>query len=758
MSSPTEARSREGTSRLPPLGAGLTPGERARGQRAAVFGCVMAGLVQQIALGQIMMLYANDVLGFSPRKISGVLAAVPLVALARMPLLGAIRRLGMVRTATIGECLSLLIVFGLILLPASWISYPLFLVLVVVFAGSRQIGIGSVWQPLLRGITTARDRGRFFARLRFGWMSTTAMGMAILPWVIGEKITESQYKWLLGVAALGLVNRLFWLRRIPQGPGPQAEPGGVGAGTALRRTWQTLRTSRVLRRPLLIVCLMTVIGVPVYVVYLRTVLHLPTSVVTLFIVAVQMGGSISLLAWGRVADAIGFRPMLRGLIILTLVMMPLHLLVAPFEEGVFSWSRIELRETVTVLALLIQGLAGGALASGKGIAATSIQHARMRDEESLETMNIWNIAVFLVSSSIALFHGHFLQEVVASEGYVSFFNQIFYFDWLKGFMFLVNLPVQLVILWQLGRLPNTRPYFGVGDFFSSISSGFVRSSLALRHVFHEDDGRRAAVAHWFGEHPNPVNLDPMIRLLSDPSYDVKVETIRSLARTGSPLAGERLLAMLRDEEKHHLADHLAWALGELGHQPAFECLAGLLDSRQPSRIRAMAARALGKLGRPEAVEPLLAVLRDPQAGGHELSSACRSLIRLEAVGHAESIFDAFAALDDRQERFELADALCEVLGITNRWLLVSDSDSLYHSLVAYAERQSPEWIAERSQVLRALRDRDAPAITAVLGTAAAEPELAGSRRVGAMRRSLRKADRFQALTVMAAAWLLLRRS
>jgi HEAT repeats len=757
MSSPAEEADGEGTSRLPALGSELTPGERARGQRAAVFGSVLAGLVQQIALGQIMMLYANDVLGFTPRKIAGVLAVVPLVALMRMPLLGLIRKIGMVRSAILSECIALLIVAGMILVPAAQMNFPLFLVLVMVFAGSRQIGLGSVWQPLLRGVTTARDRGRFYARMRFGWMSFTAVGMGVLPWIIGQQITEAQYKWLLGIAVIGLLNRIFWLRLMPQGPGLKMESGNAGAGAALSRTWKTMRTARVLRRPLLIVSLMTLVAIPVYVVYLRTMLEIPASVVTLFIVAIQLGGAISLLAWGRVADAIGFRPMFRGLIILSLFIMPLHLLVAPFSSGNFAWSQLELRELVTVLVLLVQGLIGGALASGKGIAVTSIQHYQVSDGESLEAMNVWNIVVFMIGSATALFHGFFLQDVVMPQGMHSFFNDVLYFDWMKGFILFVNVPVQLIVLWQVGKLTNTRPYFGVTDFFSSLSSGFVRSSLARRYIFHEDEGRRANVARWFGEHLNPVNIDPLLRLLTDPSYDVKVATIRSLARTASPLAGERLLELLADTDKRHLADHVAWALGELAYEPAFDCLVGLLESSQPSRIRAMAARALGKLGKRKAIEPLVAVVRDPTARAHELSSACRSLIRLKAINQAEAVFDTFAALDDRQERFELADALCEVLDITNRWLLLSDSDSLFHSLVAYTERQSPSWIEERLPAVQALRDRDEAGIRKMLRLAAGEGPYADSRRVHALRVSVERTDRFQALTVMAAAWLLLRR-
>jgi HEAT repeat protein len=486
-------------------------------------------------------------------------------------------------------------------------------------------------------------------------------------------------------------------------------------------------------------------------------LNMPSSVVSLFIVAIQVGGAISLLAWGRVADAIGFRPMLRGLIVLTVLTMPLHLLVAPFGEGSFAWSQIELREMVTVLVLLIQGLIGGALASGKGIAVTSIQHYLVGDRESLEAINIWNLVVFAVTSAAAIFHGYFLQGVAMPRGVHPFFNGVFYFDCVKGFVFFVNLPVQLVVLWQLGKLTNTRPYFGITDFFSSLSSGFVRSSLARRYIYHEDEGRRANVARWFGDNLNPVNLDPLLRLLTDPSYDVKVSTIRSLARTGSPLAGQKLLEILDDESKRQLHDHVAWALGELRHAAALPALVAKLEPHCPSRIRAMAARALGKIGDRSAVAPLVGVLRDPTAREHEISSACRSLIRLKAIDYSEAIFDAFAAMDDRHERFELTDALCDTLEITNRWLLISDSESLQTSLLAYVDAQQPGWAEERAEVIEAVRGREATRIKELLRQAAGEGPYADSRRIHSLRRALEKTDRWQALTVVAAAWLLLRR-
>ncbi len=742
-----------------PLPEEMPAPARARAQRVAIIANTAAALVHPIALGAVMMLYANDVLRFNAREISGILAALPLAVLLRLPLLGTIRRFGMVRSANLSDAIVIVLLAANIALPARLTTFPLFMFLVVAVAVSIQMGTGAVQQPLLRNITSTRDRGRFFARLRLCWMGCNALVLAALPLVVGRDITEPQFKVLLGLCALGLVNRIFWMRSLPEPPRLEDEAERRGLADSLGRLWRTLRTSKLLRRPLAITLLLSLVAVPIYAVYLKKLLCVPSGMVAVFTGSAMAGSALSMLVWGRLADAIGFRPMLGGLLIANMLLAPLQLFLAPFPAGAeFSWHALRLDQAVTLLALVLIGFFGGALTAGMGIAGTSIEHYHVGNRDALEALNISAVAVSTAAAGAALFHGFLLDRVAVPRGSMELLNGVLHLDWIKGFVIFVGVPLQLAALWLLGRLPNTRPHFGVGDFFSSLTGSLVRSSLALRLVHHDEEARRSEAARWFGDDANPMNLDPLFRLLADPSYDVKVATIRSLARTGSPLAGERLLAVLENPEKKHLDDHVAWALGELRHAPAVDALIRCLRTDSSVRTRAMAARALGKIGEARAVGPLAETLRDAP-DGHLVASVSRALIRLGAIECSEPIFDAFAALTDRDERFELADALCDTLEISKRWLLISEYDTLYDSLLAYVDSRPLGWAGEagRGEAVAALRARDFGGIAGLLGAALARPPWVGNLRLESLHRALGRTSRWQALTVMATAWLLLRR-
>ena len=193
----------------------LTAGERLRGQRYALLANLLAGS-QFIMQGVIMMLYANDVLGFTPRRISYILAAAPLVALLRLAFLGHVRAIGKIRVLTVTAVLRLVSVLLMLVIPAAWLNFPLFLGILLLFSLSAHLGAGVVWQPLIRDITTLEDRGRFFARMRFCFTMVSALVSMVIPLIVGEQITELQFKGLLLVVVAGVVNNLFWVRRIPE--------------------------------------------------------------------------------------------------------------------------------------------------------------------------------------------------------------------------------------------------------------------------------------------------------------------------------------------------------------------------------------------------------------------------------------------------------------------------------------------------------------------------------------------------------------
>ncbi len=743
--------------------AQLTPQERARGQRAAVFYTLFANVSLAITMGPIMALYATDVLGFSAKAISIIMALLPAVALLRLFVLDRVRRLGLLRTLRAASFFRFAIVVIILVIPSSVFTdrygYILYTGLLVLLSLVWRVGSSSVWQPLLREITTDQDRGRFFARMRFWFTVVTTTTMALIPLFVGQTVTGFQYKCLLAVAAVGVFNSLFWSTRFPKPSYDRLPREQVVPRTKLyERLFIVLRTSSVFRYPVLIVFLISLGALPIYVVYLKQLLHIPSNIVSLFVWTMSFGGALSLLFWGRLADTIGFRPMLKGLLVLAVLIAPLQLLLAPFpESGIDSIAAFSRPQFLTVGVLLINGLVGGAVTAGTGIATTSILHYHTKGSNSLEALNLFMLSQMLLVSMMSLVGGWLLQEVAIPAGSVPVFGGLAEFDWIKGYLIGVGIPTKIAAILLLSKLRNARPHFGMVDFFQSFTSSAIRGLLVQRHIYHADHDRRTLTAEWLGTHSSPMSIDALTEMLHDPSYDVKVAAIRALARSNSPLAGDKLLELFQTPEKNNVADHAAWALGELQHEPAIPALLDHIDSVNASRIRAMSARALAKMNVREAIPVLVDILQTPQRSEHVLSSACWALLKLDDNGEcADLCVDVLARLTDREERYEVADAFCGHLALSNEWLLrYTNSASTQEAIVGAIAEESAAWRSERERVCRAAEDRDKETIEQEFGDVLGDFEEPHPLLL-ALQRALRQTDRWRVLHVVAAAWLLWR--
>jgi HEAT repeat protein/MFS family permease len=735
----------------------LTPRQRSDAQKAIIRGNLHGRLSMALLSGQIAVLYAKDVLGFSGKQAGALMAILPLMILLRFPWIQRIKRHGLVRTLRMTVVLMIVMTVVLIALPAHLTTFWVFMALLVILRLIRELGFGVVWQPILREVTTAEDRGRFFARMRFWFTGLSSVVLGCLPFLLGDKMDEWEYKGLLMLLVVLFVNQFYWSRRIPDVPVEEDEPLTRGLAS-LKKTFHIIRHSQVLRTPLLIRFLTALTLCPLLVVYLKCVLHMPTSIVAAFIFMDVIGGTLSFLFWGRLADTLGFRSYLNGILILFAAINVPLLLASPFPAGMeFRWAALTQTQAITVAALLFFGFARGALLAGRGIALTSVMHFYSKRSDAIEAMNIFQACLMLTNGAMSLLIGFMIDDWAVPWGNYTFFNGAFHFDIYKGFMLFIAAPLSLLTIFSVMRLRDVRPYYTVGDFFQSLTTGSLRSIVAGRNVYHGDEGRRQEAARKIGIHANPMGIEPLLKMLSDTSYDVKVEAIRSLARTGSPLAGEKLLKLLESPEKLQLADHAAWALGELRYERAFDTLRHCLEAPYPGRVRAMAARALGKLDNPDAVPNLIALARDSSARPHSRTSACIALLRMGDMSDPNLFFEILVDTEDREARYEIVDALCHILAIPNDWLLRYTSDAIItDALREYIARQSDSWRAERAAISDAVNSLDAPAIRALI--AAQLPHLTPEQLpcLEALEQTLDRIGRWHATAALAAAWLLLR--
>ncbi len=455
--------------------------QRTLGQRHALLGQVLNNSVNYVVAGAMMMLFANDVLHLSAQRIGGILAFFPLLAMAGLPLLRVIRRFSKVHTVIAGNAVRLGVVVALLLLPAERLSYPLYLMLLLLFQGANHLTFGVVWQPLLRDITTREDRGRFFGRMRFSFSTVTLAVTAAVPLLVGNEITESQYKLLLLLPVIGILNHTYWIKGIPEVC--EKEKHGAKEGTR-GRLWHAFKTSPLLRRPLLIGALFLVPVFPLYVIYLKQLLHFPSTIVTAYLFCPTLGAAGSLLLWGKVTDRVGFRATLTGLLWVSIAILPLQLFILPLAKDATGWTGLTQREWLTLALLFVHGVVAGVTTAGLGIANTSMQHFHVNSRDSLEAMNLYQVAMMLVSAAIALLTGFWLDTVALPAGDTYLLDGRLHFDWVKGYFFLVGLPVQVALLILLRRLPDHRPDANVADFFLAITP------LAMRQVLLRVGNRR----------------------------------------------------------------------------------------------------------------------------------------------------------------------------------------------------------------------------------------------------------------------------
>lgn len=709
-----------------------------------------------VVSGQYMILYANDVLSYSPQQIALIFSLAPFASVFRLPMIPWIERIGLTVSLQIARAGQIVIILALILIPAHVLSFPLLAGLILIFVLFRELGLGTVWGPLMRHITTNEDRGGFFARMRASFTMVNLSLSAGVALLIGQKMEATQYKIILAVTILGSLNSIFWARRIPEPP-KRGEDGHQGVDHSLKGLWQLFKTSPLFRIPLLVTLTVSLAELPIAIVYFREALHVPANLMGAQIFCVTLGQVLSLLLWGKISDSLGFRPMLAGLLWLTLGMSLLIWFIPVFPVDLQSSAETFQEYLPGITALMLYGFGNGVLLAGLGIATTAVNHYHVNAKNSLAALNLFALIQLLFQATVMLVIGVLLQKVVIPQAVSADYHTGITFDWFKAFRGGLVPFVMLLSIPAVLKLPNLKPWIGVGDFFAVFRYNPFRSMLGGRRIYDEDENQRIQFARSLGENNNPLNLSILGDLLKDPSFEVKVETIRSLSRTGSDFAGEKLLELLNDPEWRGLWNHAAWGLGELKYKEAVDALINHLGDTSPARVRGMAARALGKIQDERAIQPLLETLENEKEYPHIISACSWALLQFEAPESTEVAFLSIIKLRQREERYELLSILSRMMGISDRWILVSDSrTSAWQCLNAYLETFSNKWRQERATLIQAFNQSDKGAIQKALEEALAQAPADTLKPQRSLAIALRQTEQWTPVTVLAAAWLLFR--
>jgi hypothetical protein len=670
----------------------LNRSERKKGQKFALFSNMFENITLYIITGALMMLYAGDVLGLPAGDISHIIALIPLVSLIRILLLPLLRKPGKVLLLRGTTLIQWFIILSMILIPPDRLSYGLYLFLLISFSLVRQLGIGTVWQPLLRDITTVNDRGRFFSRMRFVFTLVNLSVTGIIPLIIGDAITSREYKSFLILLLFTQLLKFFTLKYIPELPSVPAEKTPKNTMNKLKEELGKLKY------PLLIQMLAQFSFFPVIVLYLRHNLALPANLVTLAIFVMTTGNALSLLFWGSVSDTLGFRNMMGGVHLLGLLQAPLLFIILPGTDS---------QTLLSLGGLFLYMFLNGLIMSGSGIGTTSIQHYFTNQNNSFTVLNIYASAALIGNSFWTFLTGSLLEKENIPLGAGYFWGSHFHLDGIKLFLLVLPFLIRLVLLILLRRLPNIKPWFGLGDFFTSLNPHSLRTMVLTSRLFRLDDRSREKAVRTFSRYKTPMGIHSLTELLKDPSYDVKVNAIRELGRTDSPLGGKRLFDLLLNPDMMIYHEHIIWALGELQWEEAVPILIELVESERNERERAQAARALGKIGSLEAVPALSRVLEEVTESFHLSSSACWALISLAPEEKACEIFQALPRYKDSNIRYEIMASLCPFLEISDQWLLKYAMDQgAYLALLESAESMSRSWREEKRPIILALGEKN----------------------------------------------------
>lgn len=736
--------------------ASLTGPQRKRAQNAALLSQLLAIMTTMVVSGQYIILYANDVLGFSPQKIALIFSLAPFASILRLPIIPWVERIGLINSLKIARLGQIVAIIGLILIPADRMSFTWLALLVMIFVMFRELGFGTVWGPLMQHITTNDDRGGFFGRMRTSFTLVNLSLSAGVALVIGQTMGEFHFKIILAICVFGCMNSIFWARLIPEPP-RRGENGSEQGDHSFKGLRSLVKTSPLFRIPLLVTLTISLAQLPIGIVYFREALHVPANVMGAQIFCATLGQVISLIMWGKISDSLGFRPMLAGLMWLTVGLSFLIWFIPVFPTGAQAYQDLITNYTPGLTALMLYGFGNGVLMAGLGIATTAVNHYHVNAKDSLAALNLFALIQLVFQAAVMLVIGGLLQYVVIPNAEDVNLQGWFTFDWFKAFRGALVPVIMLLAIPAILKLPNLKPWIGVSDFFAVFRYNPVRSMLGARRIYDEDETHRIQFARSLGETNNPMNLSLLDNLLKDPSYEVKVETIRSLSQSGSDFAGERLLDILKDPEWRGLWGQVAWGLGELRYPKAVETLIERLDLSNPPRARGMSARALGKIKDDRAVQPLLETIRNEQDYLHIISACSWALLQFENPEFTEMAFLSIIKLRNREERYELLSILSRMMGISDRWILISDSRvSAAKCLLDYIETFSNTWRKERTLIINALEQNDKLTIDRLVAEALEETVSVSVSPQQSLSNALQQTTEWTPIAVLATAWLLLK--
>lgn len=360
--------------------------------------------------------------------------------------------------------------------------------------------------------------------------------------------------------------------------------------------------------------------------------------------AALFGGLCTAFMWGWVTDRYGSKPVMVCMLML-FVLYPLGLLLLPRQSAMSLFAALGLTFFVGLLN------PGWSISANRHLFVSVVPTDR-----KASYMAVYYAWVGLIGGIGPLVAGRILDHFKDLD--VQLFN--FTFDRYAP-VFLTHLLLLLAGAALFSRM-DAQGAMPVSRFASMFLQGNPLAAMQslVAYNWARNEGRRITTIERLGRTRSPLSTLEMIQALDDPSFNVRLEAIVTIARMRPD---DRLIdALLRVLEgpEPDLAVNAAWALGRLGDRRAIGALRQHLTEGYPL-LASHCARALATLNDREVIPLLLARFRDELDEGLRFAYAS-SLGALRADSAMLEILDELDAATNPVARRELALALARIIG------------------------------------------------------------------------------------------------
>ncbi len=326
-------------------------------------------------------------------------------------------------------------------------------------------------------------------------------------------LTASRISQVLAVIPLAALGRIFFLpglRRVGHVRTLMITDGGESTKVTILSMVSMLRKAPLLRRPLLIFIAVQFSLFPLLPIYLRQVVGVPSNIISTYLFCVSLGSALSYALFGRITDSMGFKPLLVGVLVIASIASPLYLLVTPLRVPFEGLAAAALPERLSMISLFVLGLITGSVSAGAGLGLTSIQHYFVSGKDSLVAMNVFSSITVIIVSVQSLLLGSLIDHIAIPIGNLPIIRGFLAADAVKIYLVVGATLFRIIALITSRGLPNLRAYFGLGDFFSALSSTSIRSMIIGRRAVVENETARLLAARRMGLESTPLGVDPLL--------------------------------------------------------------------------------------------------------------------------------------------------------------------------------------------------------------------------------------------------------